>query len=491
MSRSFRFQLAARFTGAMTAAVAMIALASLLVLRSVLDRELNASILDVASIQAASVTDSPDGEMHFHEWQLTPEEAASVRDLIRYAQVWSESGRSLLRSQFMIEDLPLDREALARAGAGELVWREQDFDAVPIRSLYYPLARLGSAHERHVLQVAAPLVAHHQMAERLAMFFAGVTLVVALASFGGSWWLAGRSLRPVHEITDQAEAIGGRSLDRRIDAYADTREYRRLVEVLNTMLARIQGAFEAQRRFTADASHELRSPLTALRGEIEVALRRDRDAAEYRRVLESALEEIERLSRITEGLLTLARADAGALRAGTEPRDVGEVARQVVERLRPKAEAKGITLSLEAREATGSRADPGLLSQVVWNLADNAIRFTPAGGVVDVSLGRVGGMLEVAVTDTGPGLGPQPELLFQRFYRADASRTPEGETAGTGLGLAIVRSIVQAYGGRIEAENLAEGGTRVAAWLSIEAPDRADAPTFRDRGRGRQLVKSP
>lgn len=484
MRRSFRFQLAARFTGALTTAVALIAIASLLVLRSVLDRELNASILDVASIQAASVTDSPDGEMHFHEWQLTPEEAASVRDLVRYAQVWTESGGSLLRSQFMTGDLPLDREALGRAGAGELVWREQRFDGVPIRSLYYPLARLGPAHERHVLQVAAPLVARNQMAERLAMFFAGLTLVVALTAFGGSWWLAGRSLRPVHEITDQAEAIGARSLDRRIDAYADTQEYRRLVEVLNTMLARIQGAFEAQRRFTADASHELRSPLTALRGEIEVALRRERDGAEYRRVLESALEEIERLSRITAGLLTLARADAGALRAWTEPHDVGEVARQVVERLRPKADAKAITLTLEARGATGSRVDPGLLSQVVWNLVDNAIRFTPTGGIVDVSLGRVGEMLEVAVTDTGPGLGPEPELLFQRFYRADAARTPQGETAGTGLGLAIVRSIVQAYGGRIQAENLGEGGARVAVWLSLDAPPT----TLRDRDG--ELVKS-
>ena len=177
MSRSFRFHLAVRFTAAMTVTAATIGAASLLGLRAMLDRELNGTILNVATIQAASVTDSP--EMHFHEWELTPGEAGSVRELIRYVQVWDMSGRSLLRSQFMTGDLPVDRDAVSQAAAGGFIWREQSFDGIPVRSIYYSLARFGPAHERHVLQVAAPLLARHQMVERLALFFAGVTLLVA------------------------------------------------------------------------------------------------------------------------------------------------------------------------------------------------------------------------------------------------------------------------------------------------------------------------
>jgi two-component system OmpR family sensor kinase len=279
---------------------------TLLTLRASLDRDLDASILNVASIQAASLTDAPDGQMHFHEWDLTPDEAASLRDLIRYAQVWQADGVSLLRSQYMTSDLPLDQEHLSRASDGELIWVELDWEGLSIRSLYYPLERLGEAHQWHVLQVAAPLASRNQLLGRVAGFLGLLVALLSMGTFVGAWWLAERAVRPVHEVIGQAEEIGAGSLDRRIQAYANTHEYRRLVEVLNTMLSRIQRAFEAQRRFTADASHELRSPLTAMRGELEIALRREREPSEYREALESTLEEVVRLSRITEDLLTLA-----------------------------------------------------------------------------------------------------------------------------------------------------------------------------------------
>ncbi len=485
--RSFRAQLALRFTLAMAAAVALLSAVSLVGLRWFLDRELNASILNVASIEAASVTDSPSGAMHFHEWELTPEEAASVRDLIRYAQVWRDDGVSLLRSQFMTRDLPLDTAALRVASAGELVWDEATFQGMPVRSLYYPLERFGPAHRHHILQVAAPLVGRHEMVDRLALFFAGVTLLVTLASFAGSWWLAGRAVRPVHEVMDQAEAIGAGSLDRRISAWADTREYRRLVEVLNTMLARIQRAFEAQRRFTADASHELRSPLTAMRGELELALRRERSPEEYREVLESSLEEVERLSRITEDLLTLARSDAGALRPHDEMADAADVAARIVDRLRGQAESAGVTVSLRTAGSTRGRLDPGLLGQVVWNLTDNAIKFTPAGGEVRVEVVGAGGAVRVDVSDTGPGLGEEPERAFERFFRADPSRSLRSDTAGTGLGLAIVKAVADAHGGSVYAENLPDGGARVGVVLPVEAagaPEEEPLSSVGDRSPG-------
>ncbi len=467
--RSFRVQLAVRFTGAMALGMILVSTASVFTLRVLLDRKLKESVANLASIQASSVVDSPGGTMEFHEWELTPSEAEEVEELVRYAQVWDEDGRSLLRSRFMTADLPLDREAIVESEAEGVIWREQEFQGRKILSLYYPLARFGAPHDDHVLQVAAPLAAREEMVTRLIAFFAAVSLLVTLASAVGSWWLAGRAVRPVHEVIDQAEAIGAGSLDHRIRAYADTREYHRLVEVLNTMLTRIQAAFEAQRRFTADASHELRSPLTALRGEIELALRKERAAGEYRDVLESNLEEILRLTRMTEDLLILARADARVLRGDGDRVDVAELARGIVDRFHRLAGESQVALDLRVEGDGEVRLDRGLLGQILWNLVDNAVKFTPSGGRVEVRVNRRREALVLEVLDTGPGLGKEPEKVFERFFRGDPARTPGTEQAGTGLGLSIVRAIVDTFGGEIRAATGPEGGARFSVRLPLTA----------------------
>jgi two-component system OmpR family sensor kinase len=454
----------------MTLAVAALSALSVWIFRRALDEELNASLLAVASIQAASVTDSPGGGMEFHEWELTPDEATSVRDLVRYAQVWSAEGRSLLRSQYMTSDLPVDPVALDEAAAGDLVWGHGLYDAIPVRVLYYPLSRFGRSHEGHVLEVAAPLTARDALVQRLVLSSVLVTGLVALAALLGSRWLAGRVVRPVHEVIDQAEGLGARSLDTRISAYADTVEYRRLVDVLNTMLDRLQSAFEAQRRFTADASHELRSPLTVLRGELELALRRERSREEYREVLSSGVEEVRRLSEITQNLLTLARSDAGALTPDPQRIDAVEVVTHIVDRLRPVAEARHVTILVRG-DGLHLEIDRGLLSQVTWNLVENAIRFSPPGGTVEVEVGAAHAQgrtaLRLDVLDRGPGPGPDPDALFRRFFREDPART----RGNAGLGLAIVRAIAEAHGGEVGAEPRAGGGAVVWARLSeMKAP---------------------
>ena len=467
MTRSFRFQLALRATGGVAVGILALSVITLLTLRAVLDRELNASILAVASIQAASLADGVSGEMHFHEWELTPREADSVRDLIRYAQVWGENGESLLRSQFMTSDLPWNRDAFDRAAAGELIWIEQEFEGSRVRTLLYPLERLGAAHEAHVLEVAAPLTARNEMLVRAGSFFAALTLLLAGATFAGSWWLADRAVRPIHEIIDQAEAVEAGSLDKGIQTYAETAEYRRLVDVLNTMLRRIRTSFEAQKRFTSDASHELRSPLTAMRGEIELALRRARRPEEYVATLESTHEEVVRLSEIAGHLLMLARSDAGALQPNLKEADLTEVVTRVVDRLRPRAEAKAVHLCMRADGPIPGRFDGGLLSQAVWNLIDNALKFAPRDSVVEVVVRARAHDLSVEVDDAGPGLGSVDSARhFERFFRADESRTRGTDVAGTGLGLAIVKAIAEAHGGRASAEDRAEGGAR----FSISVP---------------------
>jgi two-component system OmpR family sensor kinase len=472
VNRWFRFQLALRAAGAMALALVGVSAITLVALRASLDRELDASILNVASIQAASLTDAPDGEMHFHEWDLTPDEAASLRDLIRYAQVWQADGVSLLRSQYMTSDLPLDREHLSRAGAGELVWVELDWEDLAIRSLYYPLERMGEAHQRHVLQIAAPMQARNELLSRVTAFLALLVVLLSAGAFAGAWWLAERAVRPVHEVIGQAEEIGAGSLDRRIQAYADTQEYRRLVEVLNTMLSRIHRAFEAQHRFTADASHELRSPLTAMRGELEIALRRERDASEYRRALESTLEEVIRLSSIAEDLLTLARSDSGAMQPKWEEIDLAEIVQRVGKRLRPLFAEKGSVLELQVDGIERTWGDPVLVGQVAWNLIDNAVKFTPPGGHVHVSVRRSAGDVTLTVTDDGPGFQSDPRHVFERFYRADRARTRHDSVAGTGLGLSIVKAAAEAHGGEVWAENLPGRGASVSVRFPHRPPEK-------------------
>jgi len=453
----------------MTIALIVISIAALFGARIFLDSEIEASLLNVASIQAAAVTAEGGGTMRFHEWDLTPQEAAQVRELNRYAQVWSASGESLLRTQYITHNLPLDTAALHEAAAGRLVTRNQQFDGLPIRSLYYPLERMGPEHARHVLQVAAPLTARDQLLNSLAWLLLGITALVGATSFAGGWWLGGRMVRPVDAIIDQAESMSAGTLGNRITAHADIREYQRLVDVLNLMLARLEGAFEAQRRFTADASHELRSPLTALKGEIELALRRQRAAGEYRSVLASNLQEVDRLTQIAEDLLTLARSDSGVLQPRFQVTDVGERVAHVAERLRVDAQAKQIALDVHTNESIEAIVDPALLDQMVWNLVGNAIKFTPAEGRVTVRVDSVDGAVRIEVRDTGHGIpAGDVERIFERFYRGDSARTHTAQAWGTGLGLSIVRAVVLAHGGTIRAFNSPQGGAVFQATLPLQ-----------------------
>jgi two-component system, OmpR family, sensor kinase len=490
MSRSFRFQLALRFALAMAAGLAVVGLLSFLALRETLDREIEATLLGVASIQAGSATEPDEGHMRLLEWELSPEEAEALRDLNRFTQIWGEDGRSLLRTRYLTEDLPLDTAALRGAVAGELVWTEQEFQGTPVRSLFYPLGRFGPEHEAHVLQVAAPLESRNRMLRGVAFFVSLVVVTVSVGSFGGAWWLADRALRPVHRLTDQAEEIGAGTLGRRITAHTETQEYQHLVEVLNGMLARIDEAFEAQKRFTADASHELRSPLTALRGEMEVALRRERSPEEYRRVLASGLEEVERLSRTAEDLLTLARSDAGVMEPRLRSVDLGQVVGSVTERLRKLGEGKGVRLSAELTSGVEVLADADLLDRLAWNLVENAVKFTPAGGSIEVLVHRDGGRAPtLEVRDSGPGLDENDmERIFERFSRGDSARARSSDTPGTGLGLAIARAIANVHGAELTVANRPEGNGALSRVRFRDRPASTPVPADSFKGRARSRL---
>jgi signal transduction histidine kinase len=239
------------------------------------------------------------------------------------------------------------------------------------------------------------------------------------------------------------------------------------------MLGRLDEAFRQIRQFSADASHELQTPLTILKGELEVALRAPRTADEYRRVLGSALEESERIARLVEGLLLLSRADAGVLRMDRRPLDLARLVAEVCEQTQVLAKAQGVTVALGSLTPVAVQGDREHLRRLLLNLVDNGIKYTPAGGRVTLSLREDGAWAVLSVSDTGIGLAPgERERIFRRFYRApEAVSRGDG---GSGLGLCIARSIAEAHGGRIEVDSVQGQGSTFTVflprWLSPSPP---------------------
>lgn len=310
---------------------------------------------------------------------------------------------------------------------------------------------------REVLLVGRPVAAEQAAMRKLAtMLLLGGLAILALGLAGG-WWIATRSMRPVAVISEAAAKIAEGDLSQRIDAKGTVREFAPLVELLNSTFSRLESSFAQQARFTADASHELRTPITVMLTQTQTALARERTPEEYRDSLEACQRAAQRMRRLTESLLALARLDAGEDPMRQEPIDLARVARESVESVRPLAEARQVALrcDLAALPCTG---DADRLAQVVTNLLQNAIQNNHAGGEVRLH-GEVSSKhLRLSVGDTGDGIKPGDlPRIFERFYRADPSRSrPNGRT---GLGLAISKAIIDAHHGEIRVESKPGAGS--------------------------------
>ena len=282
---------------------------------------------------------------------------------------------------------------------------------------------------------------------------------IAVAAAGG-FWLSGKALAPVDQITRRAREIEATNLDQRLPEAESDDEIGRLANTLNHMFGRLEASFEAMKRFTADASHELRTPLATLRNTIDVTLERPRSQEEHRTALESVGEEVERLQAIVADLLLLARADAGRLVMRREPIDLGQLASSLATTYEPRLQERGIDLRIDLAGPGRILGDERWLFQAVGNLLDNALKFTPDRGRIVLAVREALGQVSLAVSDSGPGL-PEESLdrIFERFFQAESSRNRHAN-AGAGLGLAIVAWIVQAHGGTITAANDAGGGAR-------------------------------
>jgi heavy metal sensor kinase len=296
-------------------------------------------------------------------------------------------------------------------------------------------------------------------------------VVGGIGTVGLTWGVAAlllnHWLRTINAASESAHRIGTQGrLHERLFIPAQDDELARLAITFNELLDRLETAYNSQQRLIADASHELRTPLTVLRGEIEVALRRERTAGEYRDVLQSAREEIERLSRLAENLLALARVDAGEGVAAREPVELAALCHEVVLKLAPVAQGSGIAVSVEASQTVEIPGDRVALEQVFANLVENAIRYSPRGESVTVRIASEAGEACVTVSDTGPGI-PAEHLphLCERFYRVDKARSREH--GGAGLGLAIVKTFVEAHGGRLDIRSAVGSGSAFTVFLPL------------------------
>lgn len=286
--------------------------------------------------------------------------------------------------------------------------------------------------------------------------------LIFLLSIIAAWGLAGVNLEPVDHLIADLEAIeDGRSLHRRLPVETDENELDRLAEKINAMIERLEGSFAALRRFTADASHELKTPLTVLRADIERAMSAPGAGGDQLPALEEALAETARMADLVDSLLTLARGDEGRFDIHREPVALVPMIDDIFETAQILGEEAGITVTLLAIEPVGVLGDPVRLRQLFLNLLTNAIKYTARGGTVTVALERRGAFAAVAVHDTGVGIAAADlPFVFDRFWRADRARARGAERGGFGLGLAIAQWITHAHSGTLTvASRLGRGST--------------------------------
>lgn len=347
------------------------------------------------------------------------------------------------------DDLPLDTTIVVTTllGGEQLrtaMYKDQNFTIL----VAYSLSELGDVLEN-----------------LFAIFLYLIPIAVALSVLGGLY-LANKALAPVDDVTRRARKITAESLDQSIPPRDVDDEIGRLISTMNEMIRRLHGSFAQTRQFSSDASHELRTPLTIMRGEIELALRNEKTPGEYREILSSTLEEILRLKSIIDNLLTLGKADHGVLDLKLEEVHLDSLIKELFDDSEMLAESKQIHVELKNTEPVTIVGDKGRLHQLFLNIVDNAIKYTPQGGHVAISVQRQNGSALVEVEDDGIGIPEQDiDKIFDRFYRVDKARSRE--MGGTGLGLSIAKWIAEIHRGTITVESEVDKGSKFSVTIPI------------------------
>ncbi len=321
----------------------------------------------------------------------------------------------------------------------------------------HPLALPGG--QRYLVETGAPMDEVQADLRSWLILLLAMLPVVAGIALGGGYVLVKRALEPVDGIAASAERISSHNLSERLPVARTGDELERLSIALNHMIERLDAAFQYSRRFVADASHELRTPLTILKGELEGFVQQPELSRDWRDRLGSALEEVDRLTNIVEGLFAISRLDAGEAATEWVKFDLGQLASATADQMALLAEDKKIKLTCKASPGICIEGDRARLKQVVVNLLDNAIKYTPEGGSIALTISAQNGKAILEVADDGIGIPPQAlTRVFERFFRVDSARSRQ--QGGAGLGLSIVKSICSAHRGKVEATSAPGQGSR-------------------------------
>jgi two-component system, OmpR family, sensor kinase len=455
---SVRVRLTLWHAGAVACVLLILAFATFFLLRRNSIKRIDSSLEDVANAFLATVRaelHDPDNLGEFKDSVASAIQEHTYREIS--FSVFDKAGTLVLSSPAHPAFLESETERFDKL-------RQQALASPPARHpfrtlsasghLYRGYSRLFNADGKDYILIALQsLHGENEFVEALTQTYALlIPLAVLLAGLGG-YFLARRSLSPVVAMSSQAGRIGAENLHDRLLVRNTKDELGLLAQSFNRLLDRLDESFQHQRRFVADASHELRTPVAILSGEAEVALSKaDRSPEEYRESLEILRKEALRLKQIVENLFTLTRADIGQLPLTPSSFYLEELAADCIHNFRALAQARRIALLCGESPELPIVADEGLLRRMFVNLLDNAIKYTPVGGKVSISCARVAAFYTVSFSDTGPGIPAelQPKI-FERFFRADKSRADlDGASGGAGLGLAICRWIAEAHNGRLE-----------------------------------------
>ncbi|MBA2470472.1 MAG: HAMP domain-containing protein, partial [Chloroflexia bacterium] len=400
---------------------------------------------------------------------LYPRDIGDLENDEHFVRLVLPGGRVVADTSDALGGLPLDQGLVEAALAGRTQLTSAVARGETIRLVTAPVMTNGEV--TGVLQVG---IAREEIDEALwsllLVLFISAPVVLAVAVASG-YTLAGRAMRPVSEITRQAASIQADDLRARLHLDLPDDELGRLAVTFDAMLDRIEEAFEQQRRFTGDAAHELRTPLSLMRGRVDLALLGDLSAGEYRETLDALQVDIARLTDLVSALLALARADAGHLELSLAPVDLADTIEIVGEQFAAQAEEAGVRLERKT-EACVVVADEDVLVLVLVNLVANALAHTPPGGSVTLGCRHTGAEVIFWVTDTGAGIAPEHrDRVFDRFYRV--GHGPARGSTGAGLGLNISRAIVAAHRGRIDLGSDPGRGTTVTVFLPAIGDSRS------------------
>src|SRR5579859_1311643 len=444
MIKSFRLQITAWYLLLFTVLFAAFSLFLYSVLARDLSRRLDQSLSSTARTAAGLFGD----ELTELKGDAPAAAAEAIAELgLRGMSIAVFDGRKLLASSAPLENREwFDMAARAAGGAPEFHATIASYGKYGARVVAYPF-HAGS--RRFVLLAAEPLDSNMaELAFVRHLLYLAFPLVVLIAGIGG-FLLATRSLAPVRSMADQARRITDKNLNIRLDIGAAHQELQVLADSFNELLSRLDQSFETMRRFVADASHELRTPLAVIRGEADVALDHERNPVEYREALAIIQDEARRLTRLIDDLLNLARADAGHVNLRIEEFYLNDLLAECCRSVEAAAGARQIDLECRCPGDVAFRGDQELLRRLVLNLLDNAVRYTPAGGKILVSLEAATSELRILVSDTGIGIPPEAApYIFGRFYRGDQARSRQN--GGFGLGLSIVKWIAESHKGTVK-----------------------------------------